>query len=498
MQPSEPLPVVDQLKQLRDAKQHAEGIARATEYLAQGNTPTAEFLFQLGMCYSGNRQWDEAEKYVQAAIDLAPDAPAFSMCLGRIAERKGDFEAALNRYVATNQRFPQDYPTVYALTNVAIKLKRPQLAEEPVRQLLEQSPHTENIHLLNVKLGQYSADTEESQRRLTHALITCPDSIRLANLQFGLAITDKNWGLVDRWGPQALEHSPDNVFVHGYYIKAATELQHWAHVEERLQAAIAACPEELGFARHYAQMALKRGAMHVAEKRFKQGLEKFPNDTQFAAQYAESAAARGDHATAEQRYEQASKKFPDDAIIRSGYAKAALRAGNSAVAHEQITRALKLDDREPRNYSILAAIAVRLDDPAQKQKLLNAALDGFYGKCEPSLLNLEIVHALTYSLRESHPQQFRLRVQQLENALKILEATAQFSAAELAPYYQKPEMVTPEDMSANLYRFVNSNDVFNGAVTHAVDGASARGAWGEGHRMDGTPYYRESSDGAWR
>jgi len=281
---------------------------------------------------------------------------------------------------------------------------------------------------------------------------------------------------------------------------------------------------------HYARMAMGRNALYAAEDRFKEGMIKFPHEPRFyqgyieaaagrengaevearlgaavaafpdnpifAARYAEAAMVRRACLTAEKRYEEAARLFPDDDVIRNGYAKAALRAGHLVLAEEQINRALVSDVQSPQNYVILCAIALRTDDSTKKLKLLNRALDGLYEKCDPSLRSLEIIHSLTYLLRETYPQQYRLRVQQLEGALGMLAASSQFSDSQLAPYYQKPGVITPEDLTARLYRFVNSASVFSGAITHAVNGASARGAWGDGHRLNGAPY-DQTNPGNW-
>jgi len=186
MQPSKTdIPIAEQLQQLRLSKRHTEGIERARSYLAQGNVPDAEFMYQLGRCYLVTGQLAEAEEQIRSAINRSPEKADFQLTLGRIAEKKGNVDEALRWYVDINARFPDYYPAINNLVRLARKLERPGLAEGCLEPFLERFPMDAQAHVLFAKC---SSDPEEKQRRLTVALTQCPGPTALAAYQVKFAL----------------------------------------------------------------------------------------------------------------------------------------------------------------------------------------------------------------------------------------------------------------------------------------------------------------------
>lgn len=392
-----------------------------------------------------------------------------------------DFEQAGN-LSSLNDEFQAKFLNEFVLCLLADH--QFEAAEKRIANAIEQFPHAPYLYASFIKSALEREDLAQAEARCVIMLSKFPDDAIAHHLHAKVALAEHNPALAtSRILAYLKDHPKDSHFIKLYHhividraaqsdkrprdMHSISALRKAGEVDTALDLANEAIDDlkkiiDLGcVSEHYPELLIERGHCWLRKH---------------------------NEAQAERDYEEAIRCEPRNNVLHvahNGCAQVALRRDDYATAEAHLLTAIELSPASPHHYALLAGLSMRSGNLAHYQ----AALDGLLGKCKPSAKNLEVIYNLIYALKESHPEQFRARKEQFESALAILEDTGQFSTEELMPLRnQHPQPITAEDLFQQMVRYSSSSAVFRGGHTRAVNTASAVAAFGEGRRLDGTPY----------
>ncbi len=271
---------------------------------------------------------DEAEMLLAEATRMFPDDVTVGVHFANIASARDDRVAAITRWSALLDRFPDD-PFLRTEAPTVIAALRSAMTQFDVAALRE-------------KVIQAQANADWSS-----AIRVCELILRIDQVEhFGLlmlGIAQREHGLfdaADKTLRQAISLYPDNAENRANYAEVAAKRCDWPEAATRWQAVLDSYPGPNSFD-VLAAVAFREAGLHEKSGYLlKRALEESPNDIALNIHSARLAEAEGDWKTAVQWWDRAHRLAPDDLNVRNARGDAIWHAGlsNSQIASQSEPR----------------------------------------------------------------------------------------------------------------------------------------------------------------
>ena len=150
------------------AKKH--GIDVKSEYLEIEQVQTA-----LGVAYMFEGRLDEAENAFRHALKSNPNHPEAYQNLGRLAERRGDYRAALQNFEHAQRLRPQNLEDAILVAQMRFQAGETERAAADARALLATHPDAAPLELLLASAAMTEGDTATAMQRIDRTLSLDPE-----------------------------------------------------------------------------------------------------------------------------------------------------------------------------------------------------------------------------------------------------------------------------------------------------------------------------------
>ncbi|EGY01072.1 tetratricopeptide TPR_2 [Nitrospirillum viridazoti Y2] len=291
------------------------------------DSPTT--VLDLAEAYQAAHQYDMADEQLVIAMDRAPGSASLAIKWALLALRRGNHEAALDRWQVVRDRFPDESEGYAAAGHNLRSIGRYEEADAVVEQGLARLPEHRELLTSHAWTATVKRDWPEAERRWRRVQGHWPTDGAMVK---ALADAIEQQGRRDeaeqllREGMEAL---PDNPSIATALAERVLKRGDWSNAIDHFRAIITRFPDQ---ARPYAAIGHALRVLRLygeADKYTELGLARFPGHFDLLVSHAWTAKARGD-------WEQVAERWQ---IVRSSFPKAALAISSLAEALEKLGRA---------------------------------------------------------------------------------------------------------------------------------------------------------------
>ena len=276
-----------------------------------------ELRYSLALVCLEGKAWDEAYSYLQELVERGSHVDSARLNLGRIAEERGDPQAALDEYAQVGPG--TDFlPAQLRQADILIANGR---ADEASRRLAEardaQPDYAIQLYLIEAETLANNDKTQSAWLVLQNAIKQNPDDLNLLYTRSMLAEKRDDLAQMEKDLRAILAREPNNAMALnalGYTLSDRTTRFDEARVlierAHQLNPEDPAVLDSLGWV-HY-----RLGNLDDAERYLRSALERFP-DHEVAAHLGEVLWANGKQREARKIWGKALQEQPDSPILRS-------------------------------------------------------------------------------------------------------------------------------------------------------------------------------------
>lgn len=276
-----------------------------------------ELRYSLALVCLEGKAWDEAYSYLQELVERGSHVDSARLNLGRIAEERGDPQAALDEYAQVGPG--TDFlPAQLRQADILIANGR---ADEASRRLAEardaQPDYAIQLYLIEAETLANNDKTQSAWLVLQNAIKQNPDDLNLLYTRSMLAEKRNDLAQMEKDLRAILAREPNNAMALnalGYTLSDRTTRFDEARVlierAHQLNPEDPAVLDSLGWV-HY-----RLGNLDDAERYLRSALERFP-DHEVAAHLGEVLWANGKQREARKIWGKALQEQPDSPILRS-------------------------------------------------------------------------------------------------------------------------------------------------------------------------------------
>ena len=276
-----------------------------------------ELRYSLALVCLEGKAWDEAYNYLQQLVERGSHVDSAHLNLGRIAEERGDPQAALDEYAQVG--IGTDYlPAQLRQADILIANGR---ADEASRRLAEargaQPDYAIQLYLIEAETLANNDKTQSAWLVLQNAIKQNPDDLNLLYTRSMLAEKRNDLVQMEKDLRAILAREPDNAMALnalGYTLSDRTTRFEEARV--LIERAHQINPEDPAVLDSLGWVNYRLGNLDDAERYLRSALERFP-DHEVAAHLGEVLWANGKQREARKIWGKALQEQPDSPILRS-------------------------------------------------------------------------------------------------------------------------------------------------------------------------------------
>jgi tetratricopeptide (TPR) repeat protein len=276
-----------------------------------------ELRYSLALVCLEGKAWDEAYNYLQQLVERGSHVDSAHLNLGRIAEERGDPQAALDEYAQVG--IGTDYlPAQLRQADILIANGR---ADEASRRLAEardaQPDYAIQLYLIEAETLANNDKTQSAWLVLQNAIKQNPDDLNLLYTRSMLAEKRNDLVQMEKDLRAILAREPDNAMALnalGYTLSDRTNRFEEARV--LIERAHRINPEDPAVLDSLGWVNYRLGNLDDAERYLRSALERFP-DHEVAAHLGEVLWANGKQREARKVWGAALQEQPDSPILRS-------------------------------------------------------------------------------------------------------------------------------------------------------------------------------------
>jgi tetratricopeptide (TPR) repeat protein len=286
----------------------------------------------------------EAERTLESALAAFPGEQVVLQAHAALAENSGDLEAALVRWAALRQAFPQSAAGFIGALRTVRNANRMDLAPALITEALEKFPDERELLAMAARTAEGAQNVEEANRYWQRLMVLMPGNARYA-LSAALSLMGGRVGRAKRM-PEVYRRLED---MHARFPGFAPGFAAYLEClvgDGRLDEAEAAAPgmtekfpdnAEIALAR--AQIAAERGRPDEALRLVAALRDRVPATPPIEGAYIKALSAAGQLDEAEIVCAAALKKFPGARRLLSEHARLATRRGDWQTAQTRLQEA---------------------------------------------------------------------------------------------------------------------------------------------------------------
>ena len=276
-----------------------------------------ELRYSLALVCLEGKAWDEAYSYLQELVERGSYVDSARLNLGRIAEERGDPQAALDEYAQVGPG--TDFlPAQLRQADILIANGR---ADEASRRLAEardaQPDYAIQLYLIEAETLANNDKTQSAWLVLQNAIKQNPDDLNLLYTRSMLAEKRNDLAQMEKDLRAILAREPNNAMALnalGYTLSDRTTRFDEARV--LIERAHQLNPEDPAVLDSLGWVNYRLGNLDDAERYLRSALERFP-DHEVAAHLGEVLWANGKQREARKIWGKALQEQPDSPILRS-------------------------------------------------------------------------------------------------------------------------------------------------------------------------------------
>jgi tetratricopeptide (TPR) repeat protein len=276
-----------------------------------------ELRYSLALVCLEGKAWDEAYSYLQDLVERGSHVDSARLNLGRIAEERGDPQAALDEYAQVGPG--TDFlPAQLRQADILIANGR---ADEASRRLAEardaQPDYAIQLYLIEAETLANNDKTQSAWLVLQNAIKQNPDDLNLLYTRSMLAEKRNDLAQMEKDLRAILAREPNNAMALnalGYTLSDRTTRFDEARV--LIERAHQLNPEDPAVLDSLGWVNYRLGNLDDAERYLRSALERFP-DHEVAAHLGEVLWANGKQREARKIWGKALQEQPDSPILRS-------------------------------------------------------------------------------------------------------------------------------------------------------------------------------------
>ena len=276
-----------------------------------------ELRYSLALVCLEGKAWDEAYSYLQELVERGSHVDSARLNLGRIAEERGDPQAALDEYAQVGSG--TDFlPAQLRQADILIANGR---ADEASRRLAEardaQPDYAIQLYLIEAETLANNDKTQSAWLVLQNAIKQNPDDLNLLYTRSMLAEKRDDLAQMEKDLRAILAREPNNAMALnalGYTLSDRTTRFDEARV--LIERAHQLNPEDPAVLDSLGWVNYRLGNLDDAERYLRSALERFP-DHEVAAHLGEVLWANGKQREARKIWGKALQEQPDSPILRS-------------------------------------------------------------------------------------------------------------------------------------------------------------------------------------
>jgi tetratricopeptide (TPR) repeat protein len=276
-----------------------------------------ELRYSLALVCLEGKAWDEAYSYLQELVERGSHVDSARLNLGRIAEERGDPQAALDEYAQVGPG--TDFlPAQLRQADILIANGR---ADEALRRLAEardaQPDYAIQLYLIEAETLANNDKTQSAWLVLQNAIKQNPDDLNLLYTRSMLAEKRNDLAQMEKDLRAILAREPNNAMALnalGYTLSDRTTRFDEARV--LIERAHQLNPEDPAVLDSLGWVNYRLGNLDDAERYLRSALERFP-DHEVAAHLGEVLWANGKQREARKIWGKALQEQPDSPILRS-------------------------------------------------------------------------------------------------------------------------------------------------------------------------------------
>ena len=276
-----------------------------------------ELRYSLALVCLEGKAWDEAYSYLQELVERGSHVDSARLNLGRIAEERGDPQAALDEYAQVGPG--TDFlPAQLRQADILIANGR---ADEASRRLAEardaQPDYAIQLYLIEAETLANNDKTQSAWLVLQNAIKQNPDDLNLLYTRSMLAEKRDDLAQMEKDLRAILAREPNNAMALnalGYTLSDRTTRFDEARV--LIERAHQLNPEDPAVLDSLGWVNYRLGNLDDAERYLRSALERFP-DHEVAAHLGEVLWANGKQREARKIWGKALQEQPDSPILRS-------------------------------------------------------------------------------------------------------------------------------------------------------------------------------------
>ena len=276
-----------------------------------------ELRYSLALVCLEGKAWDEAYSYLQELVERGSHVDSARLNLGRIAEERGDPQAALDEYAQVGPG--TDFlPAQLRQADILIANGR---ADEASRRLAEardaQPDYAIQLYLIEAETLANNDKTQSAWLVLQNAIKQNPDDLNLLYTRSMLAEKRNDLAQMEKDLRAILAREPNNAMALnalGYTLSDRTTRFDEARV--LIERAHQLNPEDPAVLDSLGWVNYRLGNLDDAERYLRSALERFP-DHEVAAHLGEVLWANGKQREARKIWGKALQEQPDSPILRS-------------------------------------------------------------------------------------------------------------------------------------------------------------------------------------
>lgn len=285
--------------------------------LVQQYSDDDELRYSLALVCLEGKAWDEAYSYLQELVERGSHVDSARLNLGRIAEERGDPQAALDEYAQVGPG--TDFlPAQLRQADILIANGR---ADEASRRLAEardaQPDYAIQLYLIEAETLANNDKTQSAWLVLQNAIKQNPDDLNLLYTRSMLAEKRNDLAQMEKDLRAILAREPNNAMALnalGYTLSDRTTRFDEARV--LIERAHQLNPEDPAVLDSLGWVNYRLGNLDDAERYLRSALERFP-DHEVAAHLGEVLWANGKQREARKIWGKALQEQPDSPILRS-------------------------------------------------------------------------------------------------------------------------------------------------------------------------------------